>query len=138
MRLVPHEWRYLDNWRREMDRFFEPLAQNFNSPRVDLMETPAELVAVCELPGLEKKEDVHIDISDNVLIISGTIRRSQDYKDESLHRRERYTGSFTRSVALPMRVKEEEIRASYRNGLLEVHMPKLEESGGRHIDIDFS
>jgi|GEM_PF-3102190 len=90
MRLIPHEWRHLDNWRREMERFVEPLFQSFNTPRVDLFETDSELVAVCEIPGIEKKEDIHVDVSDNVLIISGSVRRWGEVKDDAFHRRERY------------------------------------------------
>jgi len=137
MHLIPHEWRYLDNWRREMERFIEPLSQQFNSPRVDIFETETELVAECEIPGVRSKEDIHIDVANNVLNISGTIRRQQEVDSDSVHRRERYTGHFSRSVSLPVAVKADAIRASYRNGLLEVHMPKAQESKGRQIDIDF-
>jgi HSP20 family protein len=138
MHLIPHEWRHLDNWRREMERFFSPLAQGLNSPRVDILETEDELVAVCELPGIEKKEDLHIDVADNTLIISGNFRRWREIEDRSMHRRERYVGNFTRSVSLPLPVKEDEIQATYRNGLLEVHMPKADLPRGRQIDIEFS
>ncbi|HOB34756.1 MAG: Hsp20/alpha crystallin family protein [Firmicutes bacterium] len=137
MRLIPHEWRHLDNWRREMERFVEPLFQSFNTPRVDLFETDSELVAVCEIPGIEKKEDIHVDVSDNVLIISGSVRRWGEVKDDAFHRRERYAGHFTRSVGLPMPVKGDEIKATYRNGLLEVRMPKAEQTATRRIDIEF-
>lgn len=138
MRLVPHEWRHLDNWRREMDRFFEPLTQGLNSPRVDIMETQSELIAVCEIPGIENKEDIHIDVADNVLTISGNIHKWLEEKGESIHRRERYTGSFTRSVSLPLPVNAEEVKAVYRNGLLKVHMPKAEGSPKKQIDVEFS
>lgn len=138
MPLIPHEWKHLDNWRREMERFVDPLTQGLNAPRVDILETETEIVAVCEIPGIEQKEDIHIDISDNVLIISGNLRRWREVEDKSLHRRERYVGSFTRSVSLPVAVTDDEIRATYRNGLLEVHMPKSEKTRGRQIDIDFT
>lgn len=138
MRLVPHEWRHLNNCHREMDRFFEPLTQGLNSPRVDIMESQTELVAICEVPGIENNEDIHIDVTDNVLTVTGTFRRWNEVKDEAMHRRERYTGSFTRSVSLPLPIKADKIRATYKNGLLEVHMPKTEESKGNQVDIEFN
>jgi len=116
----------------------EPLTQGFNSPRVDVLETSTELIAVCEIPGIDKKEDIHIDISDNILIISGNINKWEDIKDEAVHRKERYVGSFSRSVTLPLPVKAEGIKASYRNGLLEVRMPKSQEPRGKEIEIEFN
>jgi HSP20 family protein len=138
MRLIPYEWRNPDNWRQDMERFLGPLAQGITSPRIDILETETELVAVCEIPGIEKKEDIHIEVSENVLTIRGNIRRWREITDKALRRQERYAGSFSRSVELPLPIAADEIRASYRNGLLEVHMPKSEEPRGKQIDIDFN
>ena len=135
MHLIPHEWRHLDNWRREMERFFSPLAQGLNSPRVDILETEDELVAVCELPGIEKKEDLHIDVADNTLIISGNFRRWREIEDRSMHRRERYVGNSPAPSACPCLSRR--MRSGHvRNGLLEVHARPT--CPGRQIDIEFS
>ncbi|WP_018131427.1 Hsp20/alpha crystallin family protein [Effusibacillus pohliae] len=147
MALIPFEpFRHLENVRRELDRFFTPgvpfgwltgTEGNFGVPRIDVYETDNEVVATCDLPGLEKKEDVQIDIDNNVLTISGTINRVNEVRDERMHRQERFVGRFHRSVTLPARVAAEGVKASYRNGVLEVRMPKLQTDTRRRIDVEF-
>lgn len=105
--------------------------------RVDVHETDKEVVATCDIPGLQSKEDVNIDIENNVLRISGSINRTNEIKEENMHRRERYTGSFHRAVTLPTPVSEEDIKASYKNGVLEVIMPKQTQTNKKRIDVDF-
>lgn len=89
------------------------------------------------MPGLEKKEDVDIHLDRNVLTISGTIQRSKEVKEEEMHRRERFVGRFHRAVALPANVKEEEVSATYKNGVLEIRIPKQIENSKKKIDIQF-
>lgn len=145
MALIPYEpFRLLENMRKDLDHFFDAgLASwgtnetRFGVPRIDIHETDTEIVASCDIPGLEKKEDVQIDIDNNILTISGSINRSQEVKSEQMHRQERFFGRFQRSVSLPSGVSEEGVRASYKNGVLEVHMPKLQPSAKRKIDVDF-
>ncbi|WP_313885473.1 Hsp20/alpha crystallin family protein [Desulfallas sp. Bu1-1] len=139
--LVPYDpFRAMDLMRRDLDRFFTPLWGNFREdfntgPRIDVYETDNEVVAQCEIPGIEKKEDISIDINDNILSISGVINRASEIKEENrYHRSERFFGRFQRSVTLPARVREEGARASYRNGVLEIRMPK--ETRGQHRTID--
>lgn len=145
MALIPYEpFRHLDNMRREMDRFFNQghffgnHDQELGMPRIDVHESENEVVATCDIPGLEKKDDVTIDIDgNNVLNISGTIHRSKEIKEEQMHRRERYTGRFHRSVTLPTHVSGEGVRATYRNGVLEIHMPKMKNENKKRIDVEF-
>ncbi|MED1943027.1 Hsp20/alpha crystallin family protein, partial [Cytobacillus firmus] len=63
--------------------------------------------------------------------------RTNEIKEENLHRRERYTGSFQRAITLPTPVSEEGIKASYKNGVLEVIMPKQTQTNKKKIDVDF-
>ncbi len=142
MRLIPYEpLRYFDNWRRDLDRFFTDLPglfpQDLSTPRIDVYETDREVVASCELPGLEREDDVRVEVEDNVLRISGSISRIREVKEDQMHRRERFTGRFQRSVALPTRVSAEGCTASYKNGILEVRMPKAEPENKRRVDINF-
>ncbi|SHE52618.1 HSP20 family protein [Seinonella peptonophila] len=143
MSLVPYDrFRRLDQIRREFDRFFSEMPSIFNnenmgSIRIDLHETADEIVATCDIPGLEKKEDVSIHIDHQLLQIDGAIHRSNDIHEENLHRKERYIGRFHRSVTLPSPVSHEGVKATYRNGVLEVHMPKIKRDEQQQIDIEF-
>lgn len=146
MALVPYEpFRQLDNMRREFDRMFErgwpslftDRDESFGMPRIDLHETDNEIVATCDLPGLENKDDIDIEVNNNVLTISGTVNHSQEIKENQLHRKERFAGRFQRSIGLPVKVEQDKIQATYRNGVLEVHMPKLADSERKKIDIQF-
>ncbi len=81
-------------------------------------------MATCDIPGLEKKEDVNIDIDNNILTITGSINRANEVKEENLHRQERFVGRFQRSISLPSSVSSEGVTATYKNGVLEIRMPK--------------
>lgn len=145
MSLIPYEpMRHLDNIRREFDRFFSnelpaitSLGSSFANPRIDIHETDNEIVATCDIPGLEKKEDVNIEIDNNLLIISGSVNRANEVKEANFHRQERFFGRFQRSISLPARVSPEGVKATYKNGVLEIHMPKLQSDTRKRIDIDF-
>lgn len=145
MALIPYEpFRHLENMRRELDRFFagdfpvsKGLGQNFGNLSIDVYETENEVVASCDIPGLEKKEDVNIDIDNNILSIHGTINRVDEVKEEHMHRRERFTGRFERAISLPTRVSSEGVKATYKNGVLEIRMPKLQPDTKKRIDVDF-
>ncbi|AHD06947.1 Hsp20/alpha crystallin family protein [Paenibacillus larvae] len=142
MPLIPYEpFRNLENWKRDLDRFFNEFPSNLRIgnqiPRTDVYETEKEVVVICEMPGLEKKEDIHIDVSGNRLDIAGTFHSTTEVKEEEMHRKERFTGHFQRSVLLPAQVKNEGITASYKKGILEVRMPKVEPDTKNRIDIQF-
>lgn len=144
MPLIPYDpIRQIDALRRNMDRFFDdwPLAgrilDSASFGRIDLYETEIELVAQCEVPGLESREDVDISVDQQTLTISGRLKAAEQIKEEQYHRRERFTGKFARSVSLPVPVASEGISASYRNGILEIRMPKLKGDQRRRIDVQF-
>ncbi|MNI82107.1 Acid shock protein [compost metagenome] len=111
--------------------------QEFGAPRMDVYQTDNEVVAHCEIAGLERKEDVDIQMERGMLTISGQISRSNEIKEEQMHRTERYTGRFHRSVSLPVEVQTEGATASYRNGILEIRMPKAKPTNRQRIDVDF-
>lgn len=143
MALVPFDpLRATDVMRREMDRLFTPLwndlRNDFAGPRVDVYETENEVVAMAEIPGVEKKEDIDIDIRDNTLSITGVINRTNEVKDgERFHRSERYYGRFQRNIGLPAGVKTEGVKASYRNGILKIRMPRETREQNRAIDVEW-
>jgi HSP20 family protein len=103
-------------------------------PAVDVTETDEELVLSFDLPGL-KEDEIAIELEDNVLTVSGQRERKHERKGDNYFRWERRFGQFARSIALPAGVSENEINATYENGVLEVHVPKPEEHKPKKIQI---
>jgi HSP20 family protein len=107
------------------------------APAIDIYETKDELVVTAELPGLKEK-DIHLSIVDNVLSLRGQRAPAADVKEEHYHRIERWSGNFERHVQLPMPVQADKVKANYREGVLEIRLPKIEESKPREIKIEVS
>jgi len=147
MPMVPYEpFRQLDQLRREMDRFFtgdlpsllrNGFTEQMGTPSIDTHETDKEVIASCDIPGLEKKEDVTIRIDRHMLTVGGIVKRVHEVQSEHMHRQERFAGRFQRSVQLPAKVSAEGVRATYKNGVLEIRMPKLQADTEKTIDVEF-
>jgi len=105
------------------------------SPVVDIKETADGLSLAFELPGLTKA-DVEITVEDDVLTVSGERAFENEEKNGSYHRIERSYGKFTRSFNLGRSYRPEETVASFENGVLEISLPKEEESKPRQIAIE--
>jgi len=105
------------------------------TPAVDIYETDKEIVLKAELPEMPEK-DIEIRVEDNNLIVSGERRKEKEVKEENYHRIERSYGSFYRSFTLPHAVDRENIKASYKDGVLKVILPKKEEAKPKQIKID--
>ncbi len=105
------------------------------APTVDIWETRDNLVLTFEIPGIREK-DVTVSITGDLLTVKGGRRFDRDVMDESNHRHERVYGKFERSIQLPMAVQPDEVRALYRDGVLEVTLPKAEEVKPKEIKID--
>jgi HSP20 family protein len=104
------------------------------SPAVDIKETDKEYLVTAELPGLSR-EDVKVTLEDSVLTIEGERRQEKELKDERIHRIERYYGSFCRSFTLPDDAKAEGILAETREGVLSIHVPKMEIAKAKAVQI---
>jgi HSP20 family protein len=94
------------------------------SPAADISETEKEYLVKAELLGV-KREDIKVDLADGVLTIAGERRLETDEKSEKSHRVERFYGSFRRSFGLPQNADAAGIRAESKDGVLNVHVPKL-------------
>ncbi|PHJ19828.1 heat shock protein hsp28 [Cystoisospora suis] len=92
-------------------------------PRVDMRDTGAEFVVQADVPGMDK-ENLKVDVHDGVLTIRGEQREDRKQEDQGFYLQERSQASFSRSVMLPDKVKEDDIKASLVNGVLQVHIPK--------------
>lgn len=131
--------------------FFAPLQREFDrvladfsgfdlsdvfgpSPRMDLRETEGGVELTAELPGLTE-DDIHIDLEDDVLTVSGEKKSSTETRDKGFRMVERRYGSFSRSVRLPAGVKAEGIKASLKQGVLTVTAPLDAGAAARKIAI---
>lgn len=104
------------------------------APAVDITESPEAIVVHAELAGI-KPEDVKVDVENNVLTLKGE-RRSETKKDEgTLHRVERFYGSFSRQFLLPRTVDPEKIEAELKDGVLTVRLHKRTEVKARQISV---
>lgn len=104
------------------------------TPAVDVYERDQALILKAELPGFSK-DDVQVDIKDNVLTLKGERKREQDVKEEQYHRVERMFGAFQRSFVLPALVDADKAEATFKDGVLELKLPKAEEAKPKRIGI---
>ncbi|MBI5286337.1 MAG: Hsp20/alpha crystallin family protein [Deltaproteobacteria bacterium] len=112
----------------------EELVKGVWSPAVDIYETDEAIVLKAELPGINK-EDVIIEVKDNTLLLKGERRFEKDVKEENYHRMERSYGVFQRVFALPGTVDKEKVNARYKDGVLEIALPKIQEAKPKQIKI---
>ena len=105
------------------------------APSVDIEEAEDKYVIKADLPGVDKK-DINVKLENGILSIRGqkTVEKESG-KDTRHHRRERFQGTFARSFTLPDAVNADAVDASYRDGVLSLHIPKKEEAKPRSIDI---
>lgn len=103
-------------------------------PPVDLKETNSAIEVRMDLPGFDAA-NIDVQLNNNVLTVSGT--REEEKKDDqaTFHRIERRSGSFSRSVAIPVRVAEEKVDAKFRNGVLTISLQKSENGKSRKITV---
>jgi HSP20 family protein len=94
-----------------------------------------ELVVRADLPGLDPK-DIQVTIENDVLMIEGDRKREKEIKEESFYRREATFGRFIRRIALQPGLKPEDMKATYRNGVLEVRLPKIEAPAAKQILVE--
>lgn len=103
-------------------------------PAVDIVEHENHLVIHADLPGLTK-DDVILEVEGDVLTLKGEMVSEHETGDRHFYRKERRRGSFERFFTLPENVNPEEIKASFKDGVLRVEVPKTEEKGPRKISV---
>lgn len=104
------------------------------SPLVDIMEDDKEYVIKAEIPEM-KKEDIKLNVHDDVLTISGERKYEKEEQNKKYHRVERAYGSFMRSFTLPEDADGTRVMAEYKDGLLNVHLPKSEKAKPKSIEV---
>ena len=114
--------------------FSDELRSSAWNPAVDVLEEGDHIIVKVEVPGVDEK-DLRVTFEDGLLTITGE-RQFERKEDRNYHRIERAYGTFTRSFSLPRSVDAAAIAASYRNGVLEVSIPKKEEAKPKQIAIN--
>jgi HSP20 family protein len=130
----------VDSLQSDFNRFFEgflgrPVAGTRRwAPAMDLSETEDALLLRADLPGLGR-DDVSIEIKDNVLTVSGERKAEHEDEREGYHRIERSYGSFSRSLTVPRGIDPGAVTAAFEKGVLEVRIPKPEERKPHRVEI---
>jgi HSP20 family protein len=113
-----------------------PLAEREEgwAPAVDMIERDDEILVRADLPGFDEK-DVEVTVQDSTLVIRGERKMEKEEKKEDYYYSERAHGAFARALALPATVETDKVKATFRKGVLEVHLPKAKEAKGKKIEI---
>ena len=131
----------ITSMRAEMDRIYDStFGSSFRSsaslsrwnPAVNVYQDKDQFIVVAELPGL-KKEEIEISLHDDTLTISGERKREGSSEQGLLT--ERFYGKYQRSLTLPTAIDPDKVKASYRDGLLQVVLPKAEEAKSKQIEV---
>ena len=117
----------------EWARFEETLG--FTAPRVDVIDREEEVLVRAEVPGVEKK-DLHVELTGQLLTIKGERRQEEKEEKGEIFRTEIATGSFSRTIRMPEDVDIEKAKAEFKDGMLEVHLPKTHRTERRRIEVD--
>ncbi|MDI3316238.1 MAG: Hsp20/alpha crystallin family protein [Bacillota bacterium] len=147
-RPLPRRWRARRMWstfddlermRDELMRFFEEPALTWTrlwGPRTDVYEQGGELVVTVELPGVDAK-NLDVRVYEDRVVVRGSSEEETTVEEGQFYRRERRKGSFHRVIPLEVEVVPDKARASFRNGLLEIRIPKAEPADdGHRIPVD--
>jgi len=105
------------------------------SPQVDIYEDDKKILLKAELPEIDLK-DVEIKLKDNSLILKGERKFDNELKKENFYRLERSYGSFKRQFSIPSYVDKDKVKASYKDGILQIQLPKKKEAKPKKIDIN--
>jgi HSP20 family protein len=131
--------------RDEIDRlfgtplsWFENGSQPFSGgwvPALDVYEDKDHVFVRAEVPGM-KKEEIDISLHEGVLTLSGERKLEKEYEKAENHRTERFVGRFQRSITLPAPVDSAKVRATYKDGILAITLPKAEEAKPKQIPVN--
>ena len=138
-------------WERDMERMMDdffgkrsrpwrpqrwslPAVLGISAPAVDLYEDKDDIVVKAELPGINK-ENIELNLTNNILTIKGEKKKGEEVKEENYYKCERSYSSFLRTLELPKGIHAEKVKAAFKNGILEVRLPKTEEAKKKEIKV---
>jgi HSP20 family protein len=134
----------MEDFQKEMNRLFDLRSQwpvktsngtGLWAPAVDIIDEKDQIRIKADLPGL-KKEDIEVSADNGVLTIKGEKKEEKEVKEKDYVRSERYYGSFHRSFSLPTGVDSQKVNASYKDGVLEITIPKREDAKSKQIKVE--
>jgi HSP20 family protein len=103
-------------------------------PPVDIYETGDKIILKAEIPGVNRK-DVSLEVHENVITLKGERRFAKNLREENYHRMERFYGTFQRVFSLPNVVDKGEVTANFKDGVLEITVPKVVEESSSSVKI---
>jgi HSP20 family protein len=130
--------------REEMDKMFEDffgkpgcpsIAEGAWVPPIDVEETKKDIVVIMDIPAIDPKE-VSISIIEDRVTIKGERRREEEVKEVSYYRSERFYGSFQRIIQLPSEVVGDKAKASYKDGILKITIPKSQRAVPKEVKVE--
>ena len=134
----------MEEMQQQMNRLFDLGLQRpfkvgnggkFWAPAVDVIEEKDVIKVKADLPGL-KKEEIEVAVDNDTLTIKGEKKQEKEIKEKGYIRSERYYGSFHRSFTLPAGVDPQKVNANYRDGVLEITLPKREEAKKNEVKVE--
>jgi HSP20 family protein len=142
----------LARWERDMERMFDdfwgrrmrpwwperwsmPAGMEITTPAVDLFEEKDDIVVKAEMPGMDK-DNIQVNLTDHTLTIKGEKKKDEEVKEENYYRSERSYGSFVRTLDLPADVQSDKVKATFKNGVLEVRLPKTEQAKAKEVKVN--
>ena len=139
--LVWRPFEEIERLRRDFDRILEeflPVRREAETPifvpPVEVYETDKEVVVKVDLPGV-KKEDIEITVKENAVVIRAERKEEREEQTENVHRSERFYGVIERVIQLPVEVNPDDARAEYKDGVLEIRIPKAQVEKEKKIKL---
>jgi len=105
------------------------------TPHIDVINREEDILVKAELPGVDKK-DIHITIANNVVTLEASMSKEEKEEKAEYHRQEICRGSYRRTFELPAAVKENDAKATFKNGILELTIPKVEKTKRTSIKVE--
>jgi HSP20 family protein len=124
----PFQWEW-PSWSEKMAPF------EGKTPSVDIIDRDNEIVVKAELPGVDKK-DLDISVTRNTVTIKGSTSHEEKEEKGDYYRCEMSSGSYSRTLALPADVDEDKAKAQFKNGILNLTLPKIEKAKRRNVKVD--
>lgn len=131
----------MTDFQNEMNRLFHRSLTKKNGwlktfePEVDLVEENDTFIVKADIPGI-KKEELDIKVEGRLLTLKGKRKEEKETKEKNYYASERFYGAFTRMIELPSDVKADQVKATYKDGVLEIALPKTEGAKAKQVAVE--